>query len=68
MGVYGDCYGVNAEYDEAGELIVEATEYEVEVVQFDSVSGRSELFTFDLMGEQTEVANYIEDYGRKGDW
>ena len=68
MGVYGDCYGVNAEYDEAGELIVEATEYEVEVVQFDSVSGRSELFTFDLMGEQTEVASFIEDYGRKGAW
>ena len=68
MGVYGDCYGVNAEYDEEGELIVEATDYEVEVVQFDSVSGRSEFFTFDLMGEQTEVASYIEEYGSKGDW
>jgi hypothetical protein len=68
MGVYGDCYGVNAEYDEEGELIVEATDYEVEVVQFDSVSGRSEFFTFDLMGEQTEVASFIEEYGRKGDW
>jgi hypothetical protein len=29
MGVYGDCYGINAEYDEYdedGELITEATD------------------------------------------
>ena len=42
MGVYGDCYGINAEYDEDGELLTEATEFEVEVVQFESPNDPSE--------------------------
>ena len=68
MGVYGDCYGINAEYDEDGELITEATEYEVEVVQFESPQEQSEKFTFELTSEPSSFAQFIEAHGRSGHW
>ena len=68
MGVYGDCYGINAEYDEDGELITEATEYEVEVVQFESPQEQSEKFTFELTSEPSSFAQFIEAHGRSGNW
>ncbi|MDP3588998.1 MAG: hypothetical protein Q8R54_00465, partial [Methylobacter sp.] len=36
LGVYGDCYGINAEYDDDDNLIQEATEFEVAVEGFES--------------------------------
>ncbi len=68
MGVYGDCYGVNAEYDEEGELIVEATEFEVEVARFESSSELSEIFSFEITTEPTGIGKYIEEQGRDGAW
>ncbi len=68
MGVYGDCYGVNAEYDEEGELIAEATEFEVEVARFESSSDLSEIFSFEITHEPTGIGKYIEDQGRDGAW
>ncbi len=68
MGVYGDCYGINAEYDEDGELLTEATEFEVEVVQFESPNDPSEKFTFEISIEPTEFSKFIEEHGRTGSW
>jgi hypothetical protein len=68
MGVYGDCYGVNAEYDEDGELIAEATEFEVEVARFESSSDLSEIFSFEITTEPTGIGKYIEEHGRDGVW
>lgn len=67
-GVYGDCYGINAEYDEEGELINEATEFEVEVDRFESKGDRSEMFFFEITSELTGASKFIEDHGRHGDW
>lgn len=68
IGVYGDCYGINAEYDEEGELIIEATEFEVQVDQFESKSDHSEVFFFEITSELTGAGKFIEDHGRHGDW
>ena len=68
MGVYGDCYGINAEYDEDGELITEATEYEVDVIQFELTVDPSEKFTFELSTDPTEFSKFIEEHGRSGNW
>ncbi len=68
MGVYGDCYGVNAEYDEAGELINEATEFEVEVDQFESINDHNAMFCFEITSEITGASKFIEDHGRHGNW
>jgi hypothetical protein len=68
IGVYGDCYGVNAEYDEAGDLISEATEFEVEVDRFESKDDRAEMFFFEISSELTGTGKFIEDHGRHGDW
>ncbi|MEY3880072.1 MAG: hypothetical protein RIQ94_867 [Pseudomonadota bacterium] len=68
IGVYGDCYGINAEYDEDGELIHEATEFEVQVDQFESKSDHSEMFFFEITSELTGAGKFIEDHGRHGDW
>ena len=68
IGVYGDCYGLNAEYDEDGDLINEATEFEVEVDRFESKGDHGEMFFFEISSELTGVSKFIEDYGRHGDW
>ncbi|MEY3289660.1 MAG: hypothetical protein RLZZ419_1902 [Pseudomonadota bacterium] len=68
MGVYGDCYGVNAEYDEAGDLINEATEFEVEVDQFESNTDHSAMFYFEIIPEITAGSKFVEDHGRYGNW
>ncbi len=68
MGVYGDCYGVNAEYDDDGELLTEATEYEVEVVQFETLNNHNEKFTFEIKFEATEFSKFIEEHGKTGNW
>ncbi|MGZ4969821.1 MAG: hypothetical protein ACXWFX_12340 [Methylobacter sp.] len=67
-GVYGDCYGINAEYDEDDNLIQEATEFEVAVEGFESKSGQPEIFFFEIAGEATGIGKFIEDHGRYGDW
>ena len=59
---------MNAEYDEDGELIVEATEFEVEVSRFESSSDLSEIFSFEITTEPTGIGKYIEDQGREGAW
>jgi len=68
MGVYGDCYGVNAEYDEYGELLTEATEFEVEVIQFEAPNDSNEKFTFEISSKPTEFSIFIEEHGRTGNW
>ncbi len=68
IGVYGDCYGLNAEYDEDGGLISEATEFEVEVDRFEAKGDQSELFFFEITSELTGAGKFIEDHGRYGDW
>lgn len=68
IGVYGDCYGVNAEYDEDDNLIQEATEFEVKVEQFESKSDGGAMFYFELNNAATGVRKFIEDHGRNGDW
>jgi hypothetical protein len=68
MGVYGDCYGINAEYDEDDNLIQEATEFEVEVEGFESKAGKPEIFFFEITSESTGIGKLIEDHGRHGDW
>ena len=67
-GVYGDCYGINAEYDEDDNLIQEATEFEVTVEGFGSTAGQTEVFFFDIDSESTGIGKFIEDHGRHGDW
>jgi hypothetical protein len=66
-GVYGDCYGLNAEYDEDDNLIQEATEFEVAVEGFES-KGQAEKFFFEITNESTGIGKFIEDHGRHGDW
>ena len=68
IGVYGDCYGINAEYDEDDNLIQEATEFEVEVERFESKAGKAELFSFEITSELTGAGKFIEEHGRHGDW
>lgn len=68
FGVYGDCYGINAEYDADDNLIQEATEFEVEVEGFESKSGQPEIFSFEIHGESTGISKFIEEHGRHGDW
>jgi hypothetical protein len=68
MGVYGDCYGVNAEYDEDDNLIQEATEFEVAVEGFESKAEKPEIFFFELTRESTGIGKFIEEHGRYGDW
>ncbi len=67
-GVYGDCYGLNAEYDEDDNLIQEATEFEVAVEGFGSAAGQTEVFFFDVGIESTGISKFIEEHGRHGDW
>jgi len=68
MGVYGDCHGINAKYDEDDNLIQEATEFEVEVEGFESKAGKPEVFFFEITSESTGIGKLIEDHGRHGDW
>jgi hypothetical protein len=68
VGVYGDCNGVNAEFNEDGDLINEATEFEVEVDRFESKGDRREMFVFEITSELTGTSKFIEDHGRYGDW
>ena len=68
MGVYGDCYGINAEYDEAGDLITEATEFEVKVDRFETTDDHSEMFYFEITSELTGMGKFIEEHGKHGDW
>jgi len=67
-GVYGDCYGINAQYDEDDNLVQEATEFEVTVEQFESKSEDGEVFFFEKTNELTGMGKFIEDHGRHGDW
>lgn len=68
IGVYGDCYGINAEYDEDDNLIQEATEFEVEIEGFGSTAEQAEVFCFEITNELAGVGKFIEDHGRHGDW
>ena len=59
VGVYGDCYGINAEYNDDGDLVSEATEYEVEVAQLESYGDEAEKFTFEIETGETWGAQFI---------
>jgi len=68
VGVYGDCYGVNAEFDQDGELISEATEYEVEVAQLEDYGDGTEKFCFEIDNELSGASKFIEEHGQHGKW
>ena len=67
-GIYGDCYGVNAVFDEEDNMIQDATEFEVKVEQFESKGGDGGVFFFETASELTGMSKFIEDHGRDGDW
>ena len=46
-GTFGECRD-NAEFDEDGELIKEATEFEIEISGFESKSGNPIIFEWEL--------------------
>jgi hypothetical protein len=46
-GVYGEVRD-NAEYDDDGEIEVEATEFEIEIGRFDSKSGNPVIFEWEV--------------------
>ena len=65
VGVYGECYGVNAEFDSDGFQSQEATKYEVDVERFDLSEGKDEKFCFEVKLGQIEGARIIEEYETK---
>lgn len=66
VGVYGECYGVNAEFDGEGFQTQEATKYEVTVDQFDLREGCAETFSFEITLGLVEGGRIIEDYEGQG--
>lgn len=66
-GVYGDCYGINAEYDEENNLIQDATKFEVTVEQFESKDGDEKVFFFEKTDQPSGLRKFIKDHGQQGD-
>lgn len=62
VGVYGECYGVNAEFDGDGFQSQEATKYEVNVDRLDLREGKDEKFCFEVKLGQVDGARIIEEY------
>ena len=60
VGVYGDCYGINAEYNDDGDLIAEATEYEVEVAQLENYHDETEKFSFEIESDLSWGTQFIQ--------
>ena len=67
-GVYGDCYGINAEYDEEDNVTQEATEFELTVEQFESKDEDGQVFFFEKIDQPSGMRKFIEDYGQHGNW
>lgn len=66
VGVYGECYGVNAEFDSDGNQTQEATKYEVSVDQLNSLDGRTEIFCFEITLGQASGDRIIAEYEMDG--
>ncbi len=62
VGVYGECYGVNAEFDGDGNQIQAATKYEIHVDRFDLREGKPELFHFEVKLGQADGRRIIDEY------
>jgi hypothetical protein len=65
-GVYGECYGVNAEFDGDGFQIQEATKYEVNVDRYDLNDSHAEIFCFEITLGQVDGGRIIEEYETDG--
>jgi hypothetical protein len=67
VGVYGVCYGINAEFDSDGLQSREATKYEIVVDQYDLREGKDEKFCFEvtlgLVSGDRIIANYEGEGG-----
>jgi hypothetical protein len=46
-GVYGECRGLNPEFDGDGDLLIESTEFEIEIGSFESKTGSAYVFWFE---------------------
>ncbi len=66
VGVYGECYGVNAEFDGDGFQSQEATKYEVNVDRFDLREGKDEKFCFEITLGQVSGDRIIAEYDGEG--
>jgi len=66
VGVYGECYGVNAEFDGDGNQIQEATKYEVCVDQLGRMDGAAEMFYFEVELDQVSGDRIIDEYEING--
>jgi hypothetical protein len=66
VGVYGECYGVNAVFDSNGNQIQVATKYEVSVDQLNSLDGRTEMFYFEVKLGQVSGDRLIDEYESNG--
>jgi len=66
VGVYGDCYGVNAEFDVDDNQMLEATKFEVVVDQFELRDGRAEIFCFEIVLDKVDGGRIIEAYVGQG--
>lgn len=61
-GVYGDCYGINAEFDGEGNQIQEATKYEIDVDRFELSDVNPEIFYFEVKLGQVSGDRIIAEY------
>ena len=66
VGVYGECYGVNAKFDGDGNQIQEATKYEVNLDRYDLRDGKDEKFCFEVKIGQVSGDRIIAEYEREG--
>ena len=66
VGVYGECYGINATFDGDGFQSQEATQFEVNVDRFDLSEGKNEVFCFEIILGQVSGERLIAEHERNG--
>ena len=66
VGVYGECYGINAEFDGDGYQLQVATQYEVNVDRFYLSEGKNEVFCFEIILGQVSGERLIAEHERNG--
>jgi len=60
-GIYGDLRGLNTVLDKDDNFISEATEFEIEVGRFESKSGNSEIFSFEIVKNEHHHSSNASD-------
>jgi len=66
VGVYGECYGINATFDGDGFQSQEATQFEVNVDRFDLSEGKNEVFCFEIILGKVSGERLIAEHERHG--